>query len=85
MARYMETSVVISGTLLSEVEKIIDRDKTTLEALINEGLAGVIEKRKQKQEPFKLRDASFGKNELQPEFAQMTINHIIDKLRKTEM
>jgi hypothetical protein len=54
----MKTTIVISDALLQEAEKVIAREKTTLKALVNEGLSKVLKERRSAK-PFKLRDASF--------------------------
>jgi hypothetical protein len=85
MASHMKTTVVISDALLAEAEKVMARENTTLKALINEGLSEALAKRKSKQKPFKLRDASFkGGRGLHPDVAHMSMNEIIDMVREKD-
>lgn len=61
----MKTTVEISHTLLQQSKSLAAREHTTVRALIEEGLRRVLADRKA-QRPFKLRDASFKGNGLQP-------------------
>jgi hypothetical protein len=81
----MKTTVVISDALLKEAEKVVLREKTTLKALINEGLAEALEKRRRRQKHPTLQDHSFGGDGLQPEFAHLGLNDIITKLRDSDV
>jgi hypothetical protein len=65
----MKTTVSISDPLLSAAKKLAAEERTTLRALIEEGLRRVIERR-QRQGSFKLRRASFRGNGLQPGIAE---------------
>jgi hypothetical protein len=73
----MKTTVVISDALLEEAGKVIAKEKTTLKALINEGLQEALAKRKHRKKPFKLRDCSVGGDGLHPDVAHLNINEII--------
>jgi hypothetical protein len=63
--RIMKTTVEISDALLEEARGVLAERKTTLRALIEEGLRLVIERRSRRP-PFKLRKASFKGRGLQP-------------------
>ncbi len=67
MASHMKTTIHIADALLAEAQAIAAREKTTLKALVNEGLQKVIAER-QTRKPFKLRDCSVAGEGLQPEF-----------------
>lgn len=67
MGRRMKTTVEISDTLAEEAKAVAAREKTTLRALIEAGLRQVIRERKRKIR-FRVRDASFRGEGLQPEF-----------------
>jgi hypothetical protein len=54
----MKTTVEISGPLLREVKRLALRDKTTVRALIEQGLRATVAARR-KGRPFRLRQASF--------------------------
>jgi hypothetical protein len=64
----MKTTVHIPDTLLEEARKIATRERTTIKALIEEGLRRTIDNRKQKA-AFQLRRATFKGNGLQPDAA----------------
>ena len=62
----MKTTVEIADALLDEARRAAQKDKTTVRALIEEGLRLVLTSRRQSK-PFKLRDGSFkGGKGLQP-------------------
>jgi hypothetical protein len=62
----MKTTVDISDALLERARDVLAAEKTTLRALIEEGLRLVIAEHAQRK-PFKLRRASFKGRGLQPE------------------
>ena len=62
----MKTTVHIPDSLLEEARKIANRERTTIKALIEEGLRRTIEDR-EKIRVFRLRRATFKGNGLQPE------------------
>ncbi len=61
----MKTTVEISDVLLHQARKVAAREKTTVRALVEEGLRDVIAKRK-RLTGFKLRKVTFRGNGLQP-------------------
>jgi hypothetical protein len=63
----MKTTIEISDSLLEEAKKLTRQEKSTLRALVEEGLHRVISERKTRRK-FILRKASFQGNGLQPEF-----------------
>ena len=70
MASHMKTTVQIPDSLLTRAKAIARRDGTTLAALVEEGLRGVVRVRTESAaRPFVLRDASVGGRGLNPEFA----------------
>ena len=64
-----KTTIEISEPLLSEARKFAARDRTTLRALVEQGLRKVLADRKQRSGPFRLRTASVKGRGLRPEFA----------------
>jgi hypothetical protein len=60
--------VEISDSLLQEARKLAARNRTTLRALVEQGLRRVLDENK-RNAPFKLEHASFQGEGLQPEFA----------------
>lgn len=67
MGTPMKTTVEIADSLLDQARKLAARENTTLRALVEAGLRQIIVERKC-QPQFRLRDASFAGNGLQPEF-----------------
>jgi len=65
MGTHTKTTVDISGPLFQAAKRLAARQKTSLRALIEEGLRKVLQERKQ-QDSFRLRDASVKGNGLQP-------------------
>jgi hypothetical protein len=66
----MKTTLEISDPLLRDARKIAARERTTLRALVEQGLRDVIAKKKQRQRPFRLRKASVKGEGLHPDFAE---------------
>ncbi len=64
----MKTTVHIPDTLLAEARKIASHERTTVKALIEEGLRKAIDNRKRKA-TFRLRKATFKGEGLQPDAA----------------
>jgi hypothetical protein len=62
----MKTTVEIPNNLLAEARKIATREKTTVRALIEEGLRSVVAARA-RAGAFRLRKVSFRGEGLQPE------------------
>jgi len=62
----MKTTVDIPDPLLAEARRAADREGTTLRALVEAGLRRVLAERRPKAAPFRLRDASFRGEGLQP-------------------
>ena len=61
----MKTTVDIADALLDEAKRVAARDHTTLRALIEDGLCQIVSERRESQE-FRLEDASFRGEGLQP-------------------
>jgi hypothetical protein len=64
----MKTTLDIADPLLRAARKIAARERTTLRALVEQGLRHIIAE-KSRRPAFQLRDASFGGRGLNPEFA----------------
>lgn len=64
----MKTTVEIADGLAREVRALAARERTTVRALIEEGLRVVLRQRQQSGAPFRLREAGFAGEGLQPEF-----------------
>lgn len=66
MGAHMKTTLEIADPLLREAKALAQRERTTLRALVEEGLRQALGERT-KQKPFRLRDKSFdGGNGLTP-------------------
>lgn len=61
----MKTTIEISDAILEQARDLLSHEKTTLRALVEEGLRLVIENHA-KRKPFKLRDVAFQGRGLQP-------------------
>jgi hypothetical protein len=64
----MKTTLEISDPLLREARKVAARERTTLRALVEQGLRHVVAEKKHKS-AFRLRKASFKGRGLRPELA----------------
>jgi len=62
----MKTTVEISDALLEEARRAAARDRTTVRALIEDGLRQVLGDRRRKNQAFTLRRATFKGEGLQP-------------------
>jgi hypothetical protein len=64
----MKTTVEISNGLLLEAKRVAARERTTVRALVEEGLRRALQERRRK-DGFRLRKASFRGDGLQPDVA----------------
>jgi Bacterial antitoxin of type II TA system, VapB len=64
----MKTTIDIPDSLLREARKLAIRERTTLRALVEQGLQRIVADRKRKP-AFRLRKASFKGRGLRPELA----------------
>jgi hypothetical protein len=63
---HMKTTVEIAPALLKSARETAAREGTTLRELIEEGLRAALDRRRQRRGKFRLRDASFRGDGLQP-------------------
>ncbi|HEY3115264.1 MAG TPA: DUF2191 domain-containing protein [Chloroflexota bacterium] len=75
----MKTTVEIANALLAEAKEIASQERTSMRALIEEGLRRVLEDR-QRERSFHLRRASFRGSGLQAEFADGSWDRIRDRV-----
>ena len=68
MARYMKTTIQIPDGLFAETRRLAHQERTTLKALVEEGLRRVVSERRQRGR-FRLRKATFRGRGLQPRLA----------------
>ena len=64
MVTHMKTTVEIADVLLREAKRIAAKERTTVRALLEEGLRRALEEHGKKPR-FRLRDASYGQGGLQ--------------------
>lgn len=75
----MKTTVEIPDSLFAEAKRFAEKEKTTLKAVIEQGLRRVLAE--QEDPPaFKLRDGSVGGSGLTPEFRNATWEQIRDAI-----
>ena len=77
MAIHMKTTVEIPDALLDAARALAAKEKTTVKSLIIEGLRRLLRERGEAT-PFRLRDASFQGQGLQPHMADGTWERILD-------
>jgi hypothetical protein len=79
MVSHMKTTIHIPDSLFDEARKVANQEKTTLKALVEEGLRKVVaEHRDRGPEVFKLRQAAFKGQGLKPHVASVTWDQILD-------
>ena len=79
MVSHIKTTIHIPESLLRESQKLARQEKSTLKALVEEGLRKVVaERRRRKPGSFTLRGATFKGQGLQPHVAGVTWDQILD-------
>ncbi|MBP7706839.1 MAG: type II toxin-antitoxin system VapB family antitoxin [Candidatus Aminicenantes bacterium] len=79
MASHMKTTIHIPDSLFEEAKKIANREKTTLKALVEEGLRKVVLERDEAgRGEFKLRPASFKGQGLNPRLEGAGWDRVLD-------
>ena len=79
MVRHMKTTIHIPDSLFNEARKVAAQEKTTLKALVEEGLRKAVDEHLDRRpEGFKLRPATFKGQGLQPHVAGVTWDQILD-------
>ncbi len=68
MVTHMKTTIQIPDSLFEQARKLARRERTTLKALVEQGLRRIIAERKRRS-GFRLRKATFKGNGLQPQLA----------------
>lgn len=77
----MKTTLEIADPLLEEARRLARRERTTLRALVEQGLRKVVSESRERK-PFKLRDMSFRGHGLNPEFHDASWDQIRDLIYK---
>jgi hypothetical protein len=73
----MKTTIEIAGSLLAQAKQLAAARSTTLRQIVEEGLRNVIETKQ--EQPFRLRDGSFGGQGM---LRKMTWDEIRDEIYK---
>ncbi|MGQ9671883.1 MAG: type II toxin-antitoxin system VapB family antitoxin [Candidatus Aminicenantales bacterium] len=75
----MKTTIHIADSIFREARQVARQERTTLRALVEEGLRRVIrERRRRGKHDFRLRKATFKGKGLQPHLAGATWDQILD-------
>lgn len=77
MVSHMKTTIQIANSLFKEARRIARQERTTLRALVEEGLRKAIAERRQRKD-YRLRKATFKGRGLQPHLAGATWDQILD-------
>jgi CRISPR/Cas system-associated protein Csm6 len=75
MVSHMKTTIQIPDSLFEEARKLAHREKTTLKALVEQGLRRIISERRRRY-GFRLRKVTFKGQGLQPHLAGTSWEHI---------
>lgn len=75
MVGRMKTTIQIPDSLFEEARKLAHRERTTLKALVEQGLRRIISERKRRN-GFRLRKVTFNGQGLQPHLAGASWEHI---------
>jgi hypothetical protein len=79
MASHMKTTIQIADSLFREARRVAREERTTLRALVEEGLRRAIsERRSRRRKRFRLRRVTFKGRGLQPHLAGATWDQILD-------
>jgi hypothetical protein len=78
MANHMKTTVQIPDPFFEEMHSLAHQEKTTMKALIQEGLRRIISERKQAKR-FGLRKATFNGHGLHPDLKEASWDQIREK------
>jgi hypothetical protein len=62
----MKTTIEIADALLSEARAVAAREKTTVRALVEDGLRKALSERRERRKPFKLKLVTEGESGLAP-------------------
>ena len=79
MGSHMKTTIQIADSLFREARRVARQERTTLRALVEEGLRRAIaERRSRRSKRFRLRRVTFKGRGLQPYLAGATWDQILD-------
>lgn len=66
MVTHMKTTIEIADALLAEAREVAAKEKTTVRALVEDGLRKSLSERRQRRKPFKLKLVTAGGSGLAP-------------------
>jgi len=78
MAAHMKTTIEIADPILEAAKTIAAREGTTMRALVETGLRYVVAERQARYSVFKLRDAAFDGEGIQPDLRDASWEQIRD-------
>ena len=78
MATHMKTTIEIADPILEAAKTIAAREGTTMRALVETGLRYVVAERQARYSVFKLRDAAFDGEGIQPDLRDASWEQIRD-------
>ena len=76
---HMKTTIEITAPLLEQARSAAARERTTVRALVEEGLRRVLAERTRRR-PFRLRDGSVGGKGVRPELAEASWSEVRDEI-----
>jgi hypothetical protein len=77
MVAHMKTTIELPRSLLEQAKKLAAREGSTLRELMETALRNLLEERKAKRKPFKLKDGSVGGSGLAPGLEWKDMHEII--------
>lgn len=80
MVTHMKTTIEIADSLLEEAKRAARQERTTLRALVEDGLRRVLGERRSRKKEFRLRKASFRGKGLQPDVGEGSWERIRDAI-----
>lgn len=70
MVTHMKTTIEIADALLKEAKRLAEKEKTTVRALVEDGLRRVLDERKRKRKPYAFKLVTVKGSGLQPDLPE---------------
>jgi hypothetical protein len=80
MVTHMKTTVELADPLLAEAKRVARKERTTLRALLEQGLRRVLDERRATGKPFRLKDCSVPGTGLHPDAGDGSWERIRDMI-----